>query len=124
MSIKPCEWGPALWNIIHVVSLKAGGNGKKLQKQKMDVRLFLALIRILPYGLPCKLCQKHAKEYLYSQKRQNNWLKLEGDELRAEIVHFFWEFHNNVNGLKEIPTPFYEFEALKTKYSGEEARTQ
>jgi hypothetical protein len=120
----PSEWGPMIWNIIHTASLRIG---KTPISDKNETRLFIALTKILPYSLPCKICQTHAGEYLRSaesKKRINKWITLTGDELKAEIVHFFWDFHNNANKTKESPTGFYELESLLTKYSADEQRKQ
>ena len=120
----PSEWGPMIWNIIHTASLRIG---KTPVSDKNETRLFIALTKILPYALPCKICQTHAGEYLRSaesKKRINKWITLTGDELKAEIVHYFWDFHNNANKTKESPTGFYELESLLTKYSADEQRKQ
>lgn len=120
----PSEWGPMIWNIIHTASLRIGKNAVT---DKNETRLFIALIKSLPYSLPCKVCQVHAGEYLRnaeSNKRISKWISLSGDTLKAEIVHFFWDFHNNVNKVKDTPTGFYELESLITKYSSDELRKQ
>lgn len=118
--ISPSQWGPHLWNIIHTASLRIGYGGRG------EARLFTSLVSILPGALPCHACQKHAGEYLRRAdivQRVGRWQSLQGDALRAEIVHFFWEFHNHVNMVaKETPTKFYELESLMTKYSADEMR--
>ena len=120
----PSEWGPMIWNIIHTASLRIGKNPVT---DKNETRLFISLTKALPHSLPCKICQGHAGDYLRSvesKKRINKWITLTGDILKAEIVHFLWDFHNNANKMKESPTGFYELESLVTKYSTDELRQQ
>ena len=120
--INPKHWGKILWNIIHVSTLHITNRGKSEAASKNDARLFLSLIRVLPKGLPCRVCQEHAKTYLRSpiiQRRIGKWTSLQGDELKAEIVHFFWEFHNAVNRIKDAP--FYELESMVSQYNNDDA---
>lgn len=115
----PSQWGPMIWNMIHVASLKIGG-GQRFEKNA--TKLFIELTKVLPAALPCRTCQGHAREFIAANRgRIVKWNMLSGDELKAAIVHFFWEFHNNANAVKDSPAPFYEFEQLMATYSTDDA---
>jgi hypothetical protein len=114
----PTQWGPMIWNIIHTATLKIGG-GPRMEMN--IIRLFLEFTKILPHALPCQKCQMHSREFISANRGAMKWGKLNGDDLRAAIAHFFWDFHNNANKVKDSPTNFYEFEKLIPTYSSEDA---
>ena len=55
----PRFWGPSFWFFIHLASLKGADLGNHEAREKI-----WGFIQGLPWMLPCKDCQEHAKNYV------------------------------------------------------------
>lgn len=92
------QWGPALWQILHSLSLKINtitppsynnyfnSNNYQLHEEK---RLWTGLINSLKFSLPCPLCKKHYSEYIFANPIDFNNL--------SSIKEWFFNLHNSVN---------------------------
>lgn len=87
----PKAWGSAWW-----FSLFSGCCTANEIIAKADRPKYWKFIEGLPYMLPCKECQEHAKIYVDKIKHKK-------DEIcssRQNLVKFFVDFHNSVSKRK------------------------
>ena len=98
------EWGPALWGILHTLSLRIGSVASNSNWQSAnhvineEKRLWYGLLNCLKYSLPCPLCKKHYISYfnLYPITSTNIIL--------SHIAEWIFNLHNTVNIRNNTPT--------------------
>jgi hypothetical protein len=86
-SIK-MRWGKPTWHFFHIFSAKI-----KDDFFRQNRTVILEILSGICGVLPCPICSKHASEYLMT----NRFSQI---QTKAELVEFFYNFHNVVNGRK------------------------
>lgn len=89
-SIK-MRWGKPTWHFFHIFSAKI--KEEFFKQHRMEI---LQILESICSVLPCPICSKHATEYLIN----NRFLQIQS---KAELIEFFYNFHNTVNGRKGYP---------------------
>lgn len=87
----PRVWGSAWW-----FSLFNGCCTADEIIPTRDRTKYWKFIEGLPYMLPCKNCQEHAKEYVETCKDQKDYIC----SSRKNLTKFFVDFHNSVSKRK------------------------
>lgn len=96
-SVSNAEWGPFLWKTLHCIAEKVGRTGPSIEiDQKND---FEFLILNMGNILPCKICQKHYRDYL--KDHTPDWKKLKGMSFHNEVVNWLFVLHNKVRSHSE-----------------------
>jgi hypothetical protein len=91
------EWGPALWRLLHTLSLRIETVSYNSNWQSAnhivneEKRLWYGLLNCLKLSLPCPLCKKHYIAYFNS-----NPITLANINL-SYIAEWIFNFHNAVN---------------------------
>ncbi len=111
------QWGPALWQILHSLSLKINtinppqnhnnyfnSTNFHLNEEK---RLWTGLLNSLKTSLPCPLCKKHYTEYIFKYPIDFNNL--------TSIKYWLFNLHNNVNS--RLNKPCIQIDTLSNIYS-------
>lgn len=110
------EWGPALWQILHSLSLKintiiptTSNNyyNPKTYYLNEEKRLWSGLLNTLKNSLPCPLCKKHYADYLIKNPIDYNNL--------TNIKYWLFNLHNNVNS--RLNKEVIQIDNLSTIYS-------
>ena len=98
------EWGPALWSILHTLSLRIGSVASNSNWQSAnhvineEKRLWYGLLNCLKYSLPCPLCKKHYIIYFNLYPITSTNINL------SSIVEWIFNLHNAVNIRNNTPT--------------------
>lgn len=106
---KPEEWGPILWNIIHITCENLGNN-QNIFIQNDEIRQFKLFQEKLYYVLPCKICKIHYQKYL-----KENTKAITYSELKEYGRTFYLNLHNEINVSNS--KPLFKFEDLEKKYN-------
>lgn len=98
------EWGPALWTILHTLSLRIGSVTSNANWQSAnhvineEKRLWYGLLNCLKYSLPCPLCKKHYIMYFNLHSITSTNINL------SYIMEWIFNLHNAVNIRNNTPT--------------------
>lgn len=84
--MDPKLWGSKLWLVLHILP-KAYESGIK-NEEKLGLKYFLTG---LPFGLPCKLCQEHARGFILQENLD------EAIQNASNLFKFFFRMHNHMN---------------------------
>lgn len=104
------KYGPGIWYILHIQSLKMDNRTKQER--------FCEFMREILSELPCSVCIKHASEYINNNPPELHIMISQNDVI-AQLAMFRYvnEFHNTVN--KRLGKPNVSlttaFEIYKTK---------
>jgi hypothetical protein len=90
----PQTWGPHFWFFFHVFS-----NAYPNEPTVIESTTMKQVVETIPLLLPCVACQRHALEYINSQKQYIDWFVLK----KVRLSVFFWQFHNHVNKFLNKP---------------------
>lgn len=84
-------WGPPTWRLLHCMAIKAKDTMTYRQLEELKT-----LITRIVSNLPCPICSNHANNYFtkYSFKHIKSL---------TELIHFLFNFHNDVNVRTEKP---------------------
>jgi len=85
------RWGKPTWQFFHVFSMKIKEDFFKQNRVEI-----LNIISSICNVLPCPICSKHATEHLIN----NRFSQI---QTKSELIEFFYNFHNTVNGRKGYP---------------------
>jgi len=113
---EPPEWGPVLWNYLHLLVERLGTSGSKMVDTDQATYMEF-LLQGLPSILPCTDCQQHAAEYM-SVFPLPPLKGLYGDALRRTARQWLFDFHNNVRQRKEQPILFTQADECIAVYQG------
>jgi len=103
-------WGPATWQLLHCMSIKAKDTMTPTQIQEL-----MQLIERVASNLPCPTCSSHAKSYF----KQNHYNRI---TTLPQLRFFLFVFHNNVNTrLKKSVITYEEHNILYQSISMEVA---
>ena len=93
MAIRPSEWGPSLWKILHTLA-----EFSSIQDSVHDEEnaAWQTVVRLLPRIMPCPRCSKHFQQWL-EMKPLSGILEKNGAEKREGLRLWFLECHNRVN---------------------------
>ena len=98
---EPAEWGPTLWNYLHILTERLGTSGSPIVDTD-QANYMESILQHLPHILPCNECQQHATQYLLDHPVPN--LKgLYRDSLRTSVRDWLFAFHQDVRQRKEQP---------------------
>ena len=100
--MKKSEWGPIIWDFLHVLSLKIK-DAEFLENRKTIIELIYNVCD----NLPCPHCASHARGFL-------NKIKFTHVKSKDAIIKVLWTMHNEVNQQNKKPT--LEFEKLNDIY--------
>lgn len=103
------NWGPQLWNIMHLFSYNYDNNPDYITKQ--NAFNFFTSICLL---LPCDYCKNHCYSYI-----QDNPPKV---ETKDELINWVLSFHNSVNRRSHKQT--WTRQQLDSKYDTGDAFCQ
>ena len=78
------EWGPQMWNIMHIFSYNFDKNPNTMQKN--NAFNFYSSICLL---LPCDYCKNHCYSYI-----QNNPPQVDN---KNDLINWVLSFHNSAN---------------------------
>ena len=105
--VQNSEWGPHLWNILHMCAEKCGK--QSTYTLHIDqVRAWIQLLKLTEAILPCALCQKHYKEWLHTHKLSSFLEKRISSEFHEAAKKWVWKLHNHVNKERKISELDYE----------------
>ena len=110
---SPAEWGPSLWKLLHITAEHIGMSGKPIIDTDAGQHLQY-IINNIGDVLPCPDCQKHAREYLFTNKF--NAKDKFGEELQIYVRKYMFDFHNAVRGRTTQPTVVDTVDHCKTLY--------
>jgi hypothetical protein len=96
------DWGPYTWYMFHTLAYKIKDEYFDDYKEE-----FCSLLQKVAVNLPCPYCSKHAIQYF----RRFNIKTIQN---KGEVIDFFYEFHNEVNG--RLKKSIYDKEQLNNKY--------
>ena len=102
---NPKEWGPIVWNIIHICCEHLGTNTNNIL-QEDEINAYKKFINQIQFILPCKICKIHYKKYLVNHKKD-----IQYHELKQYAKEFFYNIHDSINKEKNsISIPFSSLE--------------
>ncbi|NBV77847.1 hypothetical protein EBR66_06805 [bacterium] len=101
------EWGPPLWNILHICAEKSGKQFTHILHTD-EIRAWIQLLKLLEGILPCPLCQKHYKTWI-TQHSVYSFLDIRAPQAFYEkIRRWLWELHDTIHRQRGIQGPTYE----------------
>lgn len=112
---NPHEWGPVLWNILHVLAERCGKGHPSVDTDQ--ARGFDYIVNALPFVLPCTECSEHARSYIATRPFRS--LGKTGSELSNYVRLWFLEFHNTVRLRQGKPIEIRTLEELAAHYEGD-----
>jgi hypothetical protein len=112
---NPNEWGPILWNILHILAERCGRDHPTVDTEQ--ARCFDYVIQALPFILPCAECSEHAHTYIASRPFRS--LGKTGAELSTYVRLWLLEFHNTVRLRQGKPIEIRTLEELRMHYEGD-----
>ena len=110
----PDVWGPPLWKLLHLLASKLGNNTNSLTNNDM-ANSITYIITKLPFVLPCRDCQAHAKMYLLANKfdLQNH------ADMRNYVENYLFQFHNTVRTMLGKPLIFTNLGEMRAFYASQ-----
>jgi hypothetical protein len=112
---NPNEWGPVLWNTLHVLAERCGNIHPSVDVEQ--ARCFDYIINALPFILPCAECSEHARTYIAS--RPFHSVGKTGRDLSGYVRMWLLEFHNTVRLRQGKPIEIKTLEDLAAHYAGD-----
>jgi hypothetical protein len=112
---NPNEWGPVLWNILHIMAERCGNAHPSVDTDQ--ARGFEFIINSLPFVLPCAECSEHARTYIAS--RPFRCIGKTGNELSTYVRTWLLEFHNTVRLRQGKTLEIKTLEELAAHYAGD-----
>lgn len=100
--MKKSEWGPIIWNAIHLLCYKLKENHFKTIKDEL-----LTIIIKISVNLPCPSCSSHAQGLI---KRY----RLKFAKSKEELNKIIFNIHNEVN--KRTNKPLFKYEDMENTY--------
>lgn len=100
--------GPGIWYVIHIQALMCTTQSKQQE--------YCRFLRGLLLALPCKMCVKHATEYLLNHPPEDDIMKVE-ERIKGKfsMFRYTWVFHNFVN--RSLVKKRYSFDDAYEFYS-------
>ena len=111
----PVEWGPVLWKYLHCITEKIGYTGNPIVDTDQANYMEYIIIHLADI-LPCTECQSHAKEYITHNPIPSLQGKY-GDNLRATIRTWLFQFHNTVRNRKNQQITIHNPDECITVYN-------
>jgi hypothetical protein len=102
--VQNSEWGPPLWNILHICAEKSGKQSSHMLHID-EIRAWIQVLQLVEAILPCALCQKHYKEWIakYPIKK---FLDIHTPQIFHEVIcKWLWKLHDTVNTQRGIEGP-------------------
>ena len=99
-------WGPITWKTLHCITYNYPSR-PSLQDKKVYYEFFY---QILPYLLPCQICQKH---YLKNLNSFPLALKL---NRREDFIRWLVDLHNYIN--RKNNKPYINYQYVDRLYEG------
>ena len=99
--MKKKDWGNAIWFLFHTLAEKI----KPEEATTAELNILLSHITSICNNLPCPDCQQHARQTMLLANHNSITTSKE------TLIHFLWQFHNEVN--KRTKAPFYPKESLE-----------
>lgn len=100
--MKKSEWGPMIWDFLHVFTLKIKEK-EFIENKKVIIELLFGVCD----NLPCPNCASHARGFL-------NKIRFSQIKQKEILIKAIWTMHNEVN--KKNKTPFFEYDKLNEVY--------
>jgi hypothetical protein len=117
---NPNEWGPVLWNILHVLAERCGKTHPMVDTDQ--ARGFEFIIHALPLVLPCADCSEHARTYIAS--RPFHCVGKTGEALSTYVRTWMMDFHNAVRLRQGKEAEIKTLEELHAHYEGDSISEQ
>ena len=92
-------WSSPVWLFFHTFAQKINKDFFK----KKRIQCLQIIAQICSVYLPCPMCRRHATAYIRKH--------LTNIKTKADLILFFFNFHNSVN--QRIHKPIFKFENLK-----------
>lgn len=111
---NPYVWGPAFWLSFHVSAAHYPVNPTQIVSERMKQRILA-----IPYELPCSSCRPHAISFIEPYREKINKTTDHLDivvSTRNNLVKFYVDFHNYVNG--RFNKKKWTYEEAEKAYSG------
>ena len=100
---KKMKWGEPVWFFFHTIAEKVKPESFAIIRVEL-LQLIVSICR----NLPCPTCSQHATAYLANANINNI-------KTKEQLIDFFYNFHNEVNGRKGFA--LFPRELLRDKYS-------
>lgn len=99
--VQNSEWGPHLWEILHICAEKSGKQSTHILHMD-EVRLWISFLKMTEAILPCPLCQKHYRKWL-EEHSVTRFLDTSNPETFSNLIRkWLWSLHNAVNEQRQI----------------------
>ena len=89
LPVSPSVFGPGVWLMIHVLAIDS--------VNELAIDFFIEWMEKIIYRLSCKICVKHAHDYLMANPPEEYRNIINDDNVPCGMFLWSWEFHNSVN---------------------------
>lgn len=106
-TVDTSVWGAPLWKVLHTASV--------FTKTASQIPHWRNLVKALKTGLPCPDCSAHYNAWTDSNRIHFSMI---GDGVRAPVIAWVLELHNNVNKRRDPPVAPWKVKQVIAAYEG------